>query len=315
MAEFQPENIDHKKDLGLATDYDKPVSRTVNKEDGSFNVIYKGGITGLRDFYQTLIGVSWGRFLLSVLLFYIVINAIFAGIYVMIGVETLAGATNLKGLDAFLHAYYFSCQTFTTVGYGAIAPTQGATNFVAAFEALVGLLSFALATGLVYGKFSLPKARIQFSHNALISPYQDKEALMFRIVNRRKNLMLDLEVSAVMTLNQVDSNTGKIKRQFSRLDFEIDSLNYFPLPWTLVHAFKDDSPFNTMSIDELIAAKAEIIVQIKGFDETYSQLVYQRHSYTADEILPKRKFVRNFGINEDGDIEVDIAKVNLSEPS
>src|SRR5690606_28939316 len=176
-------------DPGIGSGYDRPTKRVINK-DGSFNVVRQGGVSGIKDFYQSLIKISWWRFLSYVFLLYLVINGLFAMIYLLLGKGNLDGDATLQGLDAFYHAFYFSCQTFTTVGYGSVAPHGGGTNIVAAIEALTGLMSFAIVTGLIYGRFSKPDARIGFSNKMVIAPYKDNsKGLMFRMVNRRDNTL------------------------------------------------------------------------------------------------------------------------------
>ena len=149
-------------DPGLTQRYTGELRRAINK-DGSFNVLRRG--VGLRDkgFYLHLMNSSWPWFLIQVGLAYTAVNVCFAGIYYWIGVDNLTGASRETPLDAFLSAFFFSVQTFTTVGYGHVSPHGLWTNVVAAFEAMTGLLGFALGTGLLYGRFSRPSAKIVFS--------------------------------------------------------------------------------------------------------------------------------------------------------
>ena len=153
------------KDPGLGTNADGDYGRMLN-DDGSFRVRRIGGRKGIQDVYHILVSISWTKFLVIVLLAYIVFNSLFALIYMLFGISFLSGGEYLTGIDSFLHAFYFSCQTFTTVGYGAIVPESTETSIVASIEALFGLLSFALVTGLVYGRFARPQSRIKFSKNA-----------------------------------------------------------------------------------------------------------------------------------------------------
>ncbi len=301
----------NKRDTGIGSKFGKKTKRIINK-DGSFNVRREGGVSGISDFYQTLVSGSWGKFLGLVLLAYLLINGVFAGIYTVIGIENLSGGEHLSGLDGFFHAYYFSCQTFTTVGYGAVSPTGGLTNVVAAIEALIGLMSFALVTGLVYGRFSKPDSKIRFSDNALISPYKDGKALMFRMVNLRDKLILEMDVRVILVLTR-KLKDGSSNNTFHRLELEVSSISYFPLPWTVVHKIDEDSPFNKFSHEDLLDKEAELLIQVKGFDETFNQTVYQRFSYKAKDLVDNARFIRNFDADQEGDIVVDLEAVNAFE--
>src|SRR5580692_4332365 len=173
-------------DPGLTQKYDGPLRRVINP-DGSFNVLRRG--TTWRDFnpYLHLVSISWTRFFGWILLAYILVNSLFAIVYYEMGPGALAGPFPNRASEQFLQCFFFSSQTMTTVGFGAIAPASHAANVLAAFEALVGLMGFAVATGLLFGRVSRPSARIGFSRNALITPYQDSTSFQFRIVNRRAN--------------------------------------------------------------------------------------------------------------------------------
>ena len=136
--------------------------------DGSFNVTKIGARP--RTLYQHLVSYSWPRFLALTLLFYLAVNVFFALIYFFLGTEHLNGIPAGDALSDFLYCSFFSVQTFTTVGYGHIAPIGMATNIVATIEAMSGLMGFALITGLLYGRFSRPNTRIRFSKNMLLVP-------------------------------------------------------------------------------------------------------------------------------------------------
>jgi inward rectifier potassium channel len=294
-------------DPGLTQKYDGPLRRVINP-DGSFNVLRRG--TNWRDVnpYLHLVSISWTRFFGWVLLNYVLVNSLFAAVYFLLGPGALTGGMGLNHASSrFLQCLFFSSQTLTTVGFGAIAPANPAANFVAAFEALCGLLGFAVATGLLFGRVSRPSARIGFSGKALISPYQDGTSFQFRMVNRRANTLI--EPSATLMLMTVDRTDGASKRDFTLLKLERPAIMLFPLTWTIVHPIDADSPLFGKTHADLEALQAEFMVLVKAWDETFSQTVHQRFSYRYSEIVWGGKFTPAFGVDGKGDLQVHVDKV------
>lgn len=272
-------------DLGLGDKIMTGGGRLINK-DGSFNIIREGHTVWT--IYQNLVEMSWSRFLGLVTLFYGLINAFFALLFWLMGPQSLSGMANKNEFEQFTHAFFFSIQTFTTVGYGGITPETLGADLLASFDAFTGLLAFALATGILFARFAKPRAKIKFSKNAIITPYRDGNSLQFRIVNLRSNKIINLKAQVTMTWLE-HTPTGK-KRQFRQLALERDSVNLFPLNWTLVHPITEDSPLYKKNTSEIKKLETEIIVLIQGFDETFSQSVHVNSSYTCAEILSDRKF-------------------------
>ncbi|MGO9242788.1 MAG: ion channel [Bryobacteraceae bacterium] len=298
-------------DPGLTQRYTGDLRRVINK-DGSFNVLRRG--VGLRDkgFYLHLMNSSWPWFLIQVGLAYTAVNACYAGIYYWIGVEHLTGASRQTPLDAFLSAFFFSVQTFTTVGYGHVSPHGLWTNVVAAFEAMTGLLGFALGTGLLYGRFSRPSAKIVFSRRMIAAPFGGGRALMFRIANGRPNVLMELEATVI--LMTVESGSGGLRRTYKAVRLDREKVFFLPLTWTLVHPIDDNSPVQGLGAEELKRMQAEFLILIKGFDETFSQSVYARHSYTWDEIEWGRRFLPAFHVTRAGDLDLDLSLLDRSAP-
>ncbi|MEL7144912.1 MAG: ion channel [Bacteroidota bacterium] len=261
--------------------------RLINKQ-GGFNVNHKGA--GLKSFspYHWLINMHWFYFIFVIIGSYVMINLIFAVLYLWAGTEQLSNYQEGSGLDDFLHCFYFSTQTLTTVGFGTISPIGHLTNIIASFEAMIGLLSFALATGILYGRFSKAKAKILFSDNALISPYQDIKGFMFRITNMRKNHLI--EMSARLVYSYLIQEDGVTKRKYRQLELEIDFINMFPLPWTIVHPLDGESPIKGKKSLDFAREEAEFLVILKGYDDTFNQYVHQVYSYRHDEIVFDAKF-------------------------
>lgn len=262
--------------------------------------------------FHKLISMEGWKFISLVFFFYFSINFLFALLYYAIGVEYLNGINAVSELDKFVQAFFFSIQTYTTVGYGHIHPSGFLSSFVAAVEALFGLLSFAIATGLFYGRFSRPEAFIRFSENMLVAPYKDGTALMFRICDYKDTNLIDLEAKITFAY-QVEEN-GLMTNKFVPLKLEIDRVNALTLSWTLVHNITPESPFYGLNEQDYKTNSGEIIVIIKSFEDLYSVNVFKRKSYVFDEVVYGAKFIPMFSKSSDNDktiLEVD--KINSFE--
>lgn len=293
-------------DPGLTKQVIAPLRRIIN-DDGNFNVRRRG--TTWRDIhpYLHIVNMSWPRFLVLLFVGYVVINTMFAGVYFAFGPDQLAGGDAPTAWGRFLNEFFFSSHTLSTVGYGNIAPKKMAANVVATFEALVGVLGFAVATGLLFGRVSRPSARIGFSENMLVSPYQDGTSLQFRIVNRRANSLMELD--AKLMLMTVESVNGKLQRNYKLLDLERSQVLFLPLSWTIVHPITEASPLWGLKAADMERLQAELLILIKGYDDTFSQTVLSRHSYRHDEILWNRRFAPAFFVDDDGDLVLELKKV------
>lgn len=294
-------------DPGLTQRYDGPVRKFI-RPDGSFNVARRG--TNWRDVnpYLHLVSTSWTRFFFWILLGYVGTNCIFALIYFALGPGALRGG--MEGDPAiarFLQCFFFSSQTLTTVGFGAIAPGTPPANIVAALEALSGLLGFAVATGLMFGRVARPSARIGFSEHALIAPYQDVTAFQCRVVNRRANTLIEPSVTLMlMTVDRSDSNA---RREFRILRLERPNIMLFPLTWTIVHPIDAESPLYGKTAADLEALQAEFMVLFKAWDETFAQTVHQRFSYGHADLVWGASFIPAFSVDSDGNLAVHVGKV------
>ncbi|MFD0765079.1 ion channel [Mucilaginibacter lutimaris] len=306
------QQINPENDLGFGP---QPVMKNqplINK-DGSVNVKRKGlSRFNTADNYHTLIKMSWGKFWLVVLSGYLIANIVFASIYVLIGMDSLDGASGNSCGSRFLDAFFFSAQTISTVGYGHISPRGVVANSVAAFESMIGLLAFALATGLLYGRFSKPSAKIVYSENLLVAPYKENgRGLMFRLANIRKNVLIDLDVEVIFSYNEfVD---GKPVRRFFPLELERKYVSLLTLNWTVVHPLDDKSPLIDILFEDLETYQATFAILLKAFDDTFSQTVHSRTSYTAQDMVWNAKFVPMFERDEEGRIELDMSKISEFE--
>ncbi len=284
MAIFNNKNKDE-RELGFGT---KNYNRRVRflSPDGNINVHRSGLGIGNVDIYHWLITTSKLNLILVIILGYITINFVFAGVYFFIGPEFFGGLDSYEPFQQFMNLFFFSAQTITTLGYGHIYPIGNAASIAAAVESLLGLLSFALATGILYGRFSRPKAHLLYSKNLLISPYKTGKGIMFRIANRKQYELIESEASFTITLNNPETK----KREFLNLKLEITRVNFLSLSWTIVHPLDEESPLFGLSKKELSERDAEFIILIKAINDTYSQTVYSRNSYKPEDMVEDVKF-------------------------
>ena len=313
MASFKrSRNFQSEINTGFGTSSSNSGGRFYNRSGGP-NVIKRGiNILDRNSWYHTMLAMSRGKFLFLIFTVYILVNIVFAGIYYVVGVEHLAGIHRGSFWKNFTEVFFFSTQTFTTVGYGRISPVGFLTSAVATFEAFLGLLSFAIATGLFYGRFSRPQAFLKFSHNALIAPYRDGIALMFRMSPFKNNNLSEAEVKLTLAM-RVDEN-GKMANKFYALDLEFSKVNSLALSWTVVHPIDEKSPLFDLTLEDLQSANAEVLVFVKAFDDVFSNTVMTRTSYVAAEIIWGAKFKLMYYTNEDQSKTVlDLDKINEYE--
>lgn len=263
--------------------------RFINK-DGLPNVNRKGvNIFNRYSWYHTMLELSSFQFISYLVIAYILVNLFFALIYYLIGVEHLTGIDKSNPVNEFIDVFFFSSQTFTTVGYGRIAPVGFTASLVATFEAFLGLLTFAIATGLFYGRFSRPRAYLKFSEIAVIAPFKEASALMFRLAPYKNNALTDAEVVITTAIEIVEN--GISRSNFYQLKTQFSKINTLALNWTIVHEIDEESPFYGFSEEDFKNTGIEIIVHIRAFDEVFSNTVVQRTSYITKEIVYGAKFI------------------------
>jgi len=301
------------RDLGFGSVVSRQSRQRLLNPDGSFNVVRSGlGLLETIAPYQQLLTVSWTGFFAIVVALYLLINALFALAYFAEGSTALMGpgADMLGG--HFSQAFFFSVQTFATIGYGQIGPNGFVANALVTIEALVGLIFQALATGLLFARFSRPTASILFSHRAIIAPYNDGLSLQFRIANRRKNEIIQLEAQVLFSAMQPDGRGGLVRR-YILLPLERNKVTFFPLSWTIVHPIDQASPLAGQTSDQLVEAEAEVLVLLSGIDETFAQTVHTRSSYRAEDIVWNRRFRSIFVQEQGGSLSVDISRLHELE--
>jgi len=299
---------DEFREIGFGSRVSDSSQRLINK-DGSSNVKR----AGLRfyestNFYHELITMPWVKFIMLVFFFYITVDLLFAMVYFFVDPDSIGGMIYRTQGEKFKEIFFFSAQSLTTVGYGRLNPTSTFTSSLAAIESLTGLLGFALATGLLYGRFSRPVARILFSKNAVIAPYKGFTAFMFRIANKNRAELLDPEATVIMSY--LDESGGTKLRKFSNLKLELTHVTLLTMSWTIVHPIDEESPMYNWSSDDLAKHEVEILVLIKAYEETFAQTVHTRSSYRAKEIVFGAKFLPMLQPDSNNSVIVELNKIN-----
>jgi inward rectifier potassium channel len=308
-TELQSENAD----LGFGSVVSSESRLRLLNRDGSFNVARAGlNRWSSLNMYHELLTMPWYKFLGIVTIGYLLANGVFAVAYLLCGPQSLNVAADLGISLRFLQAFFFSVHTFATIGYGNVTPVGIAANMIVTIESLVGLLSVAFATGLFFARFSRPTAKIIFSNNAIISPYQGITAFEFRITNARNNQIIELQATVIFSYFVVEN--GKRIRRFQQLTLERDRVSFFSLSWTIVHPIDSSSPLHMLAEADLRTADAEFLILLTGIDETFSQTVHTRSSYKAEEVIWNVKFSDVYNPpTPTGRLTIDVRKLHIIE--
>jgi inward rectifier potassium channel len=289
------------------------------RKDGKPNIIRKGiNFFDQLSWYHTMLSMPRWKFWLWLIIPYIIVNAVFAFAYYSIGIGHLNGIEKGSEWHNYIECFFFSFQTFTTVGYGHVSPSGTLTSSVAAFESFLGVLTLALAAGVFYGRFSKPRSFLKFSDIALIAPYRDGTAFMFRTAPYKNNHLMEAEVKLTMGMRVM--RNGEEKNEFYTLNVEFSKINALVLNWTIVHPINENSPMYGMSLEELKNVGAEVLVYLKAFDEGFANTVIARTSYIAGEIIEGAKFKPMYERSSGGEATIlhidklnDYEKVKLPE--
>lgn len=310
----RPPNLDD--DLGFGAVVARESRRRLLNPDGTFNVA-REGLSAIRRLapYHTALLMPWPRFLAYLAAGYLGVNLLFALAYLLCGPGALADANHTIDGNALLRAFFFSVETFATIGYGAVVPVGVAANAIMTVESFVGIVAVALVTGLVFARFSRPTAQVRFSRHALLAPYADGgTAFMFRLVNERRTELLQLELRVLYS--RFVAQGGQRVRRFDELALERQRVIFFPLAWTVVHPIGPDSPLAGLDRARMNEDEGEFLVLLSGVDETNAQVVHARTSYKPDEIIAGAKFGNVFNpTRADGTVSIDVARLDDVVPA
>jgi inward rectifier potassium channel len=299
------------QDLGLGGKLSERSRVRLLNRDGTFNV-RRNDLNPFHPYnaYHTLLSQPVHRLLALMAAGYVATNLLFACLYWLAGSDALAGAA-LSPLARFEDCLFFSVQTLATIGYGKLVPNTRAANGLVAVEALVGLLGFAILSGLLFARFTRPTAKIRFSRNALIAPYENGWALMFRLVNLRNHDLTD--VHAVVSFARWIDENGKRRRRFDQLTLEREFIIFMPLHWVVVHPITETSPLRGLTLKSLDSAEPEIVCLISADDETFAQTVHAKTSYDKSDIAWGARFVDMY-LQDTDRVAIDLTRLSETEP-
>jgi len=253
--------------------------------------------------------MSWKVFLSLLLLLYFTSNVAFGLIYASLGAESLVDTSSTPTDSLFLRGFFFSVQTFATIGYGTIHPVGFIPNLLVTIESYYSMVVTALITGIIFARFARPTARIHFSNVAVIAPYLDINGFMFRLVNGRSNQLIEVEAKVMFT-RFVEEN-GSVVRRFDLLELERKNVAFFPLAWTIVHPINEKSPLYGLTPEDLRKSDTEFLILLTATDETFAQVVHTRSSYKPEEIKFGYKFISIYNPAEEGEtISINIKKLS-----
>lgn len=280
--------------------------RLVNR-DGTFNV-RRNDLSAFHPYnaYHTLLSLPIPRLLGLMALGYLAANLFFATLYWLAGPGALAGAGDTPA-ERFVDCVFFSVQTLATIGYGRLVPVTRVANVLVAVEALVGLLGFAVLSGLLFARFTRPTAKITFSRNAIVAPYEGGWAVMFRLVNQRSHDLSDVRAT-VSFARWVEDGDGR-SREFDQLALERDAILFMPLHWVIVHPITDASPFRGFTQASFAASEPEIVCLITADDETFAQTVHARTSYDKNDVVWGARF-RDMYLADRDHVAIDMTRLH-----
>lgn len=310
-------------DLGLSGVFEAE-SRFLNR-DGTFNAHRSGLGRGAFSAYADLLTMRWPAFFGVSLTLYLLLNALFGLLYFSLGPAALSEMPT--GTAARLLAcFFFSVQTFGTIGFGHVYPSTLAANVLVTMEAFVGLMGVALVTGVLFARFSRPTHRVLFSHHAILAPHSvggnpQGRALMFRVMNGRRTDLLDITAEVILTLRHdpggaaiKTGNKGMGNRSFYPLTLERDRVTFFPLAWTIVHPIDEHSPLYGLELADLLRQEAELVVVLRATEEASQQSIQARCSYHATEIRSGVRFASMY-VRESGQLAVDARLLHELQPA
>ncbi|SRR5665213_2837112 len=284
-------------------------ARDMVRERGRIAIIKGQDGSRWTDIYHLTLRAPWSVFLLGLLALFIILNLIFALLFM----ADPNGLSHAAPGD-FWARFIFSVQTLGSVAYTDMVPKSRYADVVVMVEAFVGILYIGVVTAVMFARFSRPSARIVFSRVAIVAPFDGVPTLQFRAANQRGNQVLDASVR-VTVARQSKSLEGIVMRRFEELTLMRARSSLFALSWTIMHRIDDASPLYGASSSMLYDDEMELIVLLSGTDETLADVIYARHAYGPDDIVWGHRFVDVLSISPQGKRVVDLTKFHDTEPT
>jgi inward rectifier potassium channel len=251
------------------------------------------------DFYYFVLVSSWFRIIMLLAILYLSVNVVFAALY-LLGGDCIDQATP----GSFWDTFFFSVQTWATIGYGSMAPKSHYADVLVAVESFLGLLSMSVVTGLVFSKFAQPKAKVRFTKNILLSTFDGKPTLIFRIGNMRGNQIVEARLVVVWS-TEGRTLEGVEFRKLQDLTLVRTTTVMFSLTWTAMHIIDESSPLFNVTSEMLKNSKAEVVVSLTGLDAEFNQTVHARTTYRASDFIWGDRFADVIGRDAAGQRLVD----------
>jgi len=244
------------------------------------------------DFYHVVVRTTWPRFLAAFVVVFLTINLFFGFLYFLQN-DSIAGRQG----NGFLEFFFFSVQTLATIGYGSLYPQTLYGHVLVTIEAMVGLLGIGMFAALAFARISLPRSRVVFSNTAVVSNFDGRPALMFRMANERNNRIIGAEVELSLFIHEATKEGHSMRRVYD-LQLARNHTPMLALTWLVIHPIDGDSPLLRFSQDELSKSDFVLIATVKGLDETVSQTIHSNHTYTYEDIRWNHRFVDLFRKDE-----------------
>jgi inward rectifier potassium channel len=261
-----------------------------------------------QDLYHRALTLRWRWFLLSGCVVYILVNAVFAGLYLL-----QPGSIQNARPGSFADAFFFSVQCISTIGFGALLPATTYANLLVTAEAIVSWIMVALATGSVFARISRPQARVMFARHAVVASYNGTPTLFLRLGNERWTQILSAEVNVALLRSEITAE-GESYRRFYDLELARRRTPVFTLTFTVMHPITDNSPLSGMTSEQMLAVEGELLITVTGLEEVTSQVVHARHSYASEEILWGHRFVDIFDEDSGGRF-INYGRFHHTEPA
>lgn len=260
-----------------------------------------------RDAYHVLLRMRWHWALSAIAGAYLGINALFALAYLEVG--GVAG-----GNGSFRDAFFFSVQTMGTIGYGSMYPATPSANTLVVAESVVGLILTALATGIVFARFSQTTSKLVFSKNVTIAPMNGVPTMSFRVGNDRASTIVEAVVRVALIRTE-KTEEGHIFYRILDLELARDRSPALSRSWTVLHPITEKSPFYGRSPEACDLEEVELTVSVVGTDDTSLQPVHARHRYTTDEIVWGARLADVLSELPDGKLQLDLNHFHTVVPT